>query len=391
MISVDEALTRLFSLVDPLATETIALRDGGGRILREDIVARRDQPPFPASAMDGYAVQGDAVAPGVCLKVIGEAAAGHAFNGSVNSGEAVRIFTGAPVPPGATRIIIQEDVVRSGDNITLRDQIDPGPYIRPAGTDFKAGARIKAPTRLRPADLALAAAMNVGALVVSRKPRITFLATGDELVMPGETPTDDQIVASNVFGLKAMMDGAGAETSILPISKDNEASLAAALELAQGSDMLVTIGGASVGDHDLVAKATAASGMERSFYKVAMRPGKPLMAGKIGNMAMIGLPGNPVSAMVCGEIFLKPVVETMLGLPAKPRTRTRMRLTAPAGKNGPREHYIRATLSDEGVAQLDRQDSALLSVLARADALVVRPPNDPAREAGEIVDVIRLF
>jgi molybdopterin molybdotransferase len=216
------------------------------------------------------------------------------------------------------------------------------------------------------------------------------MATGDELRMPGEDPGPDEIIASNVFGLAAMLEAAGARASILPIARDNLPSLAAALELASGADLLVTIGGASVGDHDLVAQATGAAGIERAFWKVAMRPGKPLMAGRIGAMPVIGLPGNPVSAMVCGEVFVRPFLDAMLGLPAAARVRETLPLTAPLGTNGPREHYMRATLSPEGVAALDRQDSSLLTILAAADALMVRPPGDPAREVGESVEVIRL-
>lgn len=390
MISVDQALSNLFRLVSPLNGEPVPLNAAGGRILCEDVIAAFAQPPFPASAMDGYAVRGDEVVPGATFAVIGESAAGTRFDGAIESGQAVRIFTGAPVPDGGTHVIIQEDVDRTGDTITLKDNLDPAPYIRPAGTDFEAGARISAPRRLTPADISLAAAMNAGEITVTRRPRIAVLATGDELVMPGEIPGEDQIVASNIFGLKAMLDAAGALTSLLPIARDNMGSLKAALGLAGGSDLLVTVGGASVGDHDLVAQATEELGMERAFYKVAMRPGKPLMAGRIGDMPMIGLPGNPVSALVCGEVFLRPVLDAMLGLPARPRARTSLPLAAPARANGPREHYARGVIADGAITQVDRQDSSLLSVLSTSNALIVRPPNDAERAPGELVEVIRL-
>ena len=254
MISVAQALDRLFDLAKPIGTETVPLREAAGRVLREDAVATRDQPPFPASAMDGYAVAGGA-RPGDRFRVVGEAAAGHAWDGRLGPGEALRIFTGAPVPDGATRVIIQEDVTREGDAITLGDKLDPGPYIRPKGTDFASGSRLSAPRRLRPAELALLAAMNVAEVTVSRRPRVALLSTGDELRMPGENPGPDQIIASNIFGLAAMFEAAGAKASLLPIARDDMASLKAALALAEGADLLVTIGGASVGDHDLVGQA----------------------------------------------------------------------------------------------------------------------------------------
>lgn len=385
MISVDEALNHLFSLVAPLEREEIPLHEAAGRVLALDAVARRDQPPFAASAMDGYAVDGAAVRPGAHFTVIGEAAAGHGFNGKLEPGQALRIFTGAPVPEGADRVVIQEDVTRDGDTITLADTLDTGRHIRPAGADFRAGDRIAAPRILGPADVALLASMNIATLTVTRKPRVALISTGDELVMPGETPGPGQIIASNTFGLKAMLDGIGARARILPIARDTRASLEAALDLARGSDLIVTIGGASVGDHDLVGEVTEGLGMERAFYKVRMRPGKPLMAGRMGDAAMIGLPGNPVSAMVCGHVFLAPVIRAMLGLGAAPAARLTARLAADLPENGPREHYMRAVVQDGTIAPADRQDSALLSVLSRANALLIRPAGDGPRRAGDPV------
>jgi len=389
MISVTEALDHLFSLVAPLGTEEVPLTAAAGRVLARDVAATRDQPPFPASAMDGYAIAGEAV-PGTTLRVIGEAAAGHGFGGVVGPGAAVRIFTGAPVPEGAARVVMQEDVARDGDTITLGEGIGGGDNIRPAGCDFRAGQTIGAPRRLRPADLALLASMNIGMVPVRRCPDVALVATGDELVMPGEEPGPDQIIASNAFGLKALLEARGARARLLPIARDSRASLETVLGLAEGCDLLVTIGGASVGDHDLVARLGPELGMQRAFYKVAMRPGKPLMAGRMGDAAMVGLPGNPVSAMVCGHVFIAPMVDVMLGLGAAPAPRRTAPLATPLPANGPREHYMRARLSETGLAAEDRQDSSLLSILAHSDALLVRPPHDPARNAGEMVEYLPL-
>ena len=389
MITVDAALSHLFSLVAPLGVEEVPLAEAAGRVLAREVAAMRDQPPFAASAMDGYAIAGEAVA-GTTLRVIGEAAAGHGFNGRVGAGEAVRIFTGAPVPGGATRVVMQEDVTPEGAAITLGDGIGAGDNIRAAGGDFRAGQTMSAPRRLRPADIALLASMNMAFVPVHRRPEVALIATGDELVMPGEDPGPDQIIASNTFGLKAMLEARGARARLLPVARDTRASLETVLGLAAGCDLVVTIGGASVGDHDLVARLGPELGMERAFYKVAMRPGKPLMAGRMGDAAMIGLPGNPVSAMVCGHVFVVPMVEAMLGLGTAPAPRRTAPLAAPLPANGPREHYMRARLGDAGIAAEDRQDSSLLSILAHADALLVRPPHDPAREAGEMVTFLPL-
>ncbi|KMW56668.1 Molybdopterin biosynthesis protein MoeA [Candidatus Rhodobacter oscarellae] len=384
MISVDEALTALFALVEPLDAEIVPLAQANGRVLARPVAARRDQPPFAASAMDGYAVI-DGSGP---FTVIGESAAGHGFGGAVGLGEAVRIFTGAPVPGGANRVIIQEDVTRDGDTITLRENMDTAPYIRPAGGDFAAGAEIAPPRLLRPSDLAMLAAMNVSEVPVTRRPTVAIIATGDELVMPGEDPGPDQIIASNAVGLAAMVAETGGLPRVLPIARDNAPSLRTAFEIAQGADLIVTIGGASVGDHDLVAPVAEALGMERAFYKIAMRPGKPLMAGRIGQSAMIGLPGNPVSSLVCGTIFVLPMLRAMLGLGEHPAPRQRAELAVDIGPNGPREHYMRARLTHEGIAPFERQDSSLLSVLGDANALLIRPVKDGTRRSGDAVEYV---
>ncbi len=388
MITVAEALDALFALTRPMETEHVPLIAAAGRVLAQDVLAKRTQPPFAASSMDGYALRRAEVEPDAMFKVIGEAAAGHRFDGTLRAGQAVRIFTGAPVPQGADFVVIQEDVTRRGDLITLGHNISDKDNIRPAGGDFRAGEILEAPRLLRPADIALLAAMNVPEVPVYRKPLVAILATGDELVQPGEDPGPNQIIASNTYGLAAMLDTLGAQPRLMPIARDTTASLQRALTLAADADLIITIGGASVGDHDLVAPVAASMGMEQSFYKVAMRPGKPLMAGRLRGAAMVGLPGNPVSAMVCGTVFVAPMIRAMLGLGVQPAPRRSVPLAAALPANGPREHYMRARLTHSGVVAEERQDSSLLGVLARADALLVRAPHDPALDAGTMVEII---
>ncbi len=390
MISVAEALEQLFALAAPLPVEDVALAEAGGRVLAEDVVATRDQPPFAASAMDGYAVNGVEADPEAMFKVVGTSAAGARFEGRLKAGQAVRIFTGAPVPEGATRIIIQEDVTRTGDLITLSRTLDPGPHIRAAGMDFRIGDRLPAPRRLTPPDLALAAAMNAPKLRVRRRPEVALLATGNELVVPGEAPGPDQIIESIGCALKALFEAAGARVRLLPIARDTVESLTAAFRLAEGADLIVTVGGASVGDHDLVAPVAASLGMEQSFYKVAMRPGKPLMAGRMGDSVLVGLPGNPVSAMVCSLIFILPMLRSMLDLGAEPAPRGEAVLAEDIGANGPREHYMRAVVEGGKIRLLKGQDSAMLTALSAANALLLRPPDDAPRKAGARVEFIPL-
>ncbi len=389
MISVEDALRHCLAMAAPLPAETVPLAQAAGRWMCAPAVATRDQPPFAASAMDGYAVQGDPLA-GDSFAVVGEAGAGHAFTGTLAAGEALRIFTGAPVPDGATRVVIQEDVDRSGDRITLRAGSDTGTHIRPQGQDFRVGDSL-APRRLRPADLALLAAMNIPAVPVTRRPVVALIATGDELVMPGEDPQPDQIIASNSFALKAMVEAEGGTARLLPIARDTEAELATVLALAEDADLIVTIGGASVGEHDLVGRV---AGLERAFWKIAMRPGKPLIAGRLNGVPMLGLPGNPVSAIVCGHLFLLPMVRAMLGDPAPEPRPLQARLEVELPANGPRAHYMRARLSvADGlptITPFDRQDSALLSILGAADALLIRPVADGPRSAGSMVEYLPL-
>jgi len=394
VISVEEALAQVLALARPTDTETVDLRYASGRVLVRSAVAQLTQPPFDASAMDGYAIRESDHLAGARLAVVGEAAAGRGLARAIGSGEAARIFTGAPVPVGADRIVLQEDVTREGDRIVLGDRMEQQAHIRPAGQDFREGETVAAPRRLGPRDIALLAAMNLAQVEVRRRPVVAFLSTGDELVMPGETPGPSQIVASNALPLAALAEAEGAEARLLPIARDTETSLRHALSLAEDADLIVTIGGASVGDHDLVGKVTTDMGMTRSFWKVSMRPGKPLMAGRMGNTAVLGLPGNPVSSIVCGHVFMLPLIRALLGLPAPEPVAHKAELAVSVAANGPRAHYMRARLSTGSglprITPFDRQDSALLSVLAEADALLIRPVDDGPRAAGEVVEYLAL-
>ncbi|MCV2892156.1 gephyrin-like molybdotransferase Glp [Lentibacter sp. XHP0401] len=390
MISVEEALAQLFALVRTQPTELCPIAQAAGRVLAEPIKAKLTQPPFASSSMDGYALNSVEADLHAQFVVVGESAAGHSFIGKLGAGQAVRIFTGAPVPEGADMVAIQEEVERRGKLITLLTEYKGKSNIRPAGQDFMTGDEMSAPRQLTASDIALAASMNHAELPVYKRPVVALVSTGDELVQPGETPAQDQIIASNTYGLKALLDANGAEARILPIARDTRASLETVFALCEGADLIVTIGGASVGDHDIVADVAAGLGLEQSFYKVAMRPGKPLMAGRMGRAVMIGLPGNPVSAMVCGHVFLLPFLRAMTGLKAAPSQRFTATLSKPLEANGPREHYMRARVENGRIAAESRQDSALLSVLAKANALLIRPPHDSARGVDETVEYIWL-
>ncbi len=394
MISVEEARERIVALMPKMGAESVPLEEADGRILASPVVATRNQPPFSSSAMDGYAVRATDAAPGFQLRVIGESAAGSRFDGEVSHGEAVRIFTGAPLPAGADAVLIQENAERDGAYLTPTEASVEGANIRPEGIDFDNGATlIPAGHRLSPEDLALAAAANSARLSVLRKPVVALLATGDELVLPGETPGPDQIISSNSYGLAPMLARAGAKPRLLPIARDNRDSLRAALESAADADLLVTLGGASVGDHDIVASVLGEAGLTLDFHKVAMRPGKPMMAGKIGDLTMVGLPGNPVSSLVCGRVFLLPAVERMLGGTGAAPDYETARLLSDLGPNGPRAHYMRAVVSatDDGLtcAPGESQDSSRLRILATSNALAIRPPNDSPRRAGDAIRVLR--
>lgn len=409
LLSVDEALRRVLASVEqPVDGETLPLAACGGRTLAADLVSRREQPPFPASAMDGYAVRGaDLGADPVVLHVVGTSAAGHGFGGRLKPGEAVRIFTGAPVPEGADTIVIQEDAERSGDRVTITVHPEPGRFIRPAGLDFSQGEiLLRAGDRLDAKRLALAAAMGCGELPVRRRPRVAILATGDELVRPGEPAGPDQIVASNPYAVAALVEKAGGEPVDLGIAEDTFEALEERIAAARAAeaDILVTLGGASVGEHDLVQSALTQQGMELGFWRVGLRPGKPLMHGRIGPMRLLGLPGNPVSSMVCGVLFLVPAIRALLGDPAAgadPSEDALLGSDLPA--NDGRQDYLRARLARRKVdvstsVSLEvpvatahpKQDSSMIGLFERSDALIVRPPHAPAARAGEVCRIILL-
>ena len=401
MISVAEALSRvLASAREPLAEERVALSAAFGRTLARDAHALRTQPPFDNSAMDGYALRAaDAANAGARLDVVGESAAGRAFAGRIAAGEAVRIFTGAPMPEGADAVAIQEQARREGASVTLAERVAPGENVRSRGFDFLEGETLLAAgLRLSPRDVALAAAANHPTLWVRRRPRVAILATGDELVAPGETPGPAQIVASNSLSVAGIVAAAGGEPFDLGIAGDEPAALARGVAKAReaGADVLVTLGGASVGDHDLVQKTLIEAGMALGFWRIAMRPGKPLMHGRIDTMRVLGLPGNPTSSTVCALLFLRPLLRALVGDPeAGADPSEPARLGAPLEANAIRQDYLRATLARDGdgawlVKPIATQDSSLVKALARADALVVRAPHAHAAPAGEACRVIRL-
>lgn len=393
MITVEQAQALCLALVKTGKTETIALADAHGRTLADPLRAKRDQPPFPASAMDGYAIRSSDAKIGATFTVIAESAAGHGWDGTVKAGQAVRIFTGAPVPNGADQVVIQENVTRVDSVITLDNDAMNNINIRRQGIDFKKDFIFKSPRKLTPSDLALIAAMNHATVRVIRRPKVALISTGDELLMPGGDPAPDQIIASNVFALKAMLMDSGAFPNVMPIAPDTPNGLNNVLQKAQdwGADIIVTIGGASVGDHDLVAPALERFGVNRSFHKIAMRPGKPLMAGSKGIIAFLGLPGNPVSAVVCGHLFLLPMVRRALGLSdVLPRGIT-ARLEAPLPAGGPRAHYMRAhfTENESGrtVNAFVKQDSSMLTVLVEANCLLLRPIDDIPKALGDLTTI----
>ncbi len=399
LISVEDALTRLLDRVEPLETQRVPLNEADGRVLAEDLAATRTKPPFAASAMDGYAVRAaDVESVPSTLKVIGEAPAGHGFSGTVGAGECVRIFTGAPLPEGTDSILIQENATRDGDTIVTSEATPHGLYVRRAGLDFTKGdVLLKAGTRLCYRSLALAAAMNHAELPVHRRPRVAVLATGDELVSPGTEPAPDQIVASNQFGISALTRAHGGEARMLEIARDDQVAIATQVRAALewGADILVTLGGASVGDHDLVQESLGNEGMELAFWRIAMRPGKPLMFGHLGPMRVLGLPGNPVSSMVCGLLFLKPLLDGMLGQPSGSQRTEDAVLGEPLKANDRRQDYLRARLGRDEAGRLIAtpfvlQDSSMLATLAEADALIIRAPHAKAAEAGDSVRIIRL-
>lgn len=393
LLPVEEALERLLSDVSPLTdVVTVPLGEADGRLLASDLVAMRTQPPFPASAMDGYAVRhADIATVPSELAVIGQSAAGHGFSGGLAEGEAVRIFTGAPLPPGADTVVIQENVERLAESrIRVLEGAAPGRHIRRAGLDFGEGEKLLvAGDRLDAGRLMLAAAMNHAVLPVRRRPRVAVLATGDELVAPGEEPGPDQIIASNSFGVAAIVQEAGGEVLDLGIARDTLEAIQAAVDVAEreAADVLVTLGGASVGDHDLVQDALAGRGMILDFWRIAMRPGKPLMFGRLGARRVLGLPGNPVSSMVCALLFLRPLVARLAGLRLAEPVSDAV-LGKPMPENDHRQDYVRATLARRSDGKLvatpfDLQDSSLMRSFSRSHALIIRRPAAAAAQAGE--------
>ena len=397
MIPVAEAIARITGAFDPLAAETVSLAEASGRVLAEDVIARTTQPPFDVSAMDGYAVRAAdiPVAPAT-LTQIGAVPAGQNFDGQVGAGETVRIFTGSRMPPGADTVVIQENTTTDDDQITISVVPKKGQFIRPGGLDFRAGeVGLKAGQRLSPRAIGFAASMNHPWLSVRRKPRVAILATGDEIVMPGEPISANQIVSSNSHALAAAVQSYGGESFSLGIAPDERQGLKAMAARARGADILVTTGGASVGDHDLVQSVLGEIGLELDFWKIAMRPGKPLIFGRIGDTRLLGLPGNPVSSLVCALIFLRPAILRMLGLSNTETTLLPARIDSALAANDERQDYLRATLNRSedgalGVSPFKRQDSSMMSLLAGSEALIVRPPFDPAVSEGDRVNIIPL-
>lgn len=401
MISVAEALSRILaSIPGPVEAQTVPIAQAPGRTLAENVLAVRTQPPFPASAMDGYAVRAaDLDAAPATLRLIGTSSAGHGFAGSVGPGEAVRIFTGAPVPEGADAILIQENAEATPETVTSREPVPAGRFIRPSGLDFRQDdTLLAAGDTLDPRRIALAAAGGHGTLSVRRRPRVAILATGDELVAPGQPTRWDQIVASNGLAVAALVREAGAEAIDLGIAGDTLEALDDAIlrAVAADADLLVTLGGASVGDHDLVQSALHARGLKLGFWRVALRPGKPLMHGRLGRMAVLGLPGNPVASVVCGLLFVVPAIRALLGDPLAERDASELAiLGCDLPENDLRQDYLRARIETAPdrlpvVYPENRQDSSMLFILGSAEALLIRAPHATKARTGESCRILRL-
>ncbi len=396
MISVDEARTRILADLRPTPAEIVALANAWNRVTAASVVARLTQPPADVSAMDGYALRAADGTLGATLTQIGAAPAGHPFAGTVGAGQIVRLFTGSVVPDGADAILLQEDATKDGDRITVNEAVAAGRHIRRAGQDFAQGdAVIPAGRKLTARDVGLAAAANHPWLSVHRRPRVGILATGDEIAMPGEPIPTGGIVSSNSHALAALVRASGGEPVVLPIAADTKEAVAAVADSVLGLDLLVTTGGASVGDHDLVISGLQTRGLVVDFWQIAMRPGKPLLFGNLGAVPALGLPGNPVSAMVCAILFLVPALARLSGLPAAPPPATTALLGAPVRQNDQRADHLRATVGTDAQGRLvvtpfPVQDSAMLRRLATADALILRPSHAPALPTGAEVPIVRL-
>ena len=396
MITVDEARARILSGLRPTPAEIVALAQGWNRVTAEPVRARLTQPPADVSAMDGYALRAADGALGAVLRVIGAAPAGHPFSGSVGAGETVRLFTGSVVPAGADAILLQEDTERTGESVTVKEAVTLGRHIRRAGQDFADGdSVIPAGRRLTARDVGLAAAANHPWISVHRRPRVAILATGDEIALPGEPIPPGGIVSSNSHALAALVRAMGGDPTVLPVAQDTMEAVAAVADQVAGFDLLVTTGGASVGDHDLVISGLQTRGLVVDFWQIAMRPGKPLLFGRMDAVPVLGLPGNPVSALVCAALFLVPALALMSGLPAGPPPTVQAFLGTAVRENDRRADHLRATVETDAhgrlmVTPFPVQDSAMLRRLALADALVLRAPHAPALDAGAEVSVIRL-
>ena len=396
MISVEEARERVLADLRPTPAEIVALASAWGRVTAGPVIARLTQPPADVSAMDGYALRAADGTLGAELHVIGSAPAGHPFEGTVGPGQIVRLFTGSVVPRGADGILLQEDATAAGTSVRVNEAVTAGRHIRRAGQDFAAGdAVVPAGRRLTARDIGLAAAANHPWLTVHRRPRVAILATGDEIAMPGEPIPPGGIVSSNSHALAALVRAGGGEPVVLPVAADTREAVAAVADALHGMDLLVTTGGASVGDHDLVIESLQSRGLELNFWQIAMRPGKPLLFGRLGPVPVLGLPGNPVSAMVCSILFLLPALSRLCGLPAAPPPTVQAIAGAPLRANDHRADHLRATVTLDSHGHIVAtpfpvQDSAMLRRLALADALILRAPNAPALPEGSEVTVIRL-
>jgi len=397
MISVEDSLTRVIGAFSPLSGERVSLAEALSRVLAEDVHAAVSHPPANISAMDGYAVRTEDVTQvPAALIVVGEASAGRSYKDKIKLGQAVRIFTGGTVPQGADAIVIQENIKRDGNTVTVMKEARAGTYIRHRGLDFEAGELgLKAGQRLTPRDIAFAAAMNLSHLEVRRKPRIAVLSTGDELIRPGETPGPNQIPGSNGPALAAFVDSCGGEPMDLGIAPDDEKVLAVMAAGAKDSDLLVTSGGVSVGNHDIVHDALRECGLEVDFWGVAIRPGKPLLFGHVLGVPFLGFPGNPVSTMVCAVVYLRPAIDAMLGVDNGGFKETIARLACDLNANDERQDYLRVRLARDGkgnltAAPFSKQDSSMISIFSQADGLLIRPPHAPAVKAGERATVIPL-